>query len=42
MTMKVKTWISDEVPGGQVKLEGTGEGAMSMTMNLECTAVEKK
>jgi hypothetical protein len=37
-----KTWTSDEVPGGMVKMEATTDGPMKSTTKSELKAFEKK
>lgn len=41
-TTTTKTWISDDVPGGTVKMEMKGEGEMKMTMKGTLIAVTIK
>jgi hypothetical protein len=37
-----KTWTSDEVPGGVVKMEATSDGQMKSTTKMELKAFDKK
>jgi hypothetical protein len=37
-----KVWMSDEVPGGMVKMEATTDGAMKSTSKGELVKIEKK
>jgi hypothetical protein len=37
-----KTWMSDDVPGGMVKMEATTDGPMKSTTKMELKAFDKK
>ena len=37
-----KTWTSDDVPGGMVKMEATTDGPMKSTTKMELKALDKK